>query len=214
MPGVVCNLWKNSSKFSGINPGFVRLIYGSGEKMNEDRLYIEQFLRGDEKGFEMLVKKYQNRVLNIVFSLIGQDRESEDIMQEVFMKVYHGLRSFKEQSEFTTWLYRIVMNTAYDFMRKRKNFVSDEAILEQGVAAHGGPKDVLLAQEKEAMIQKALGSIPVQFRAAVVLKDIEGLSYGEISRVLKCRIGTVESRIFRARQLLKETLLRMGGMTL
>ncbi len=180
-------------------------------QMNEDNLYIEQFLNGEEKGFEMLVRKYQNRVLNIVYSLIGRDRENEDIAQEVFLKVYHSLRSFRQRCQFSTWLYRIVVNTTYDFLRRRRNFVSDEGILERSAATYEGPKDALLMKEKEAMVQKALVNIPIIYRTAVVLKDIEGLSYIEISRVLRCSIGTVESRIYRARQLLKEELLKHGG---
>ena len=179
--------------------------------MNEDDIYIEQFLAGEEESFEILVKKYQNRVLNIVYSLIGQDRESEDIMQEVFLKVYHGLKSFKQRCQFSTWLYRIVMNTAYDFLRKRRNFVSNEGVLAMSVATCEGPRDALLMREKEAMIREALGRIPIKFRAAVVLKDIEGLSYIEISRVLRCSIGTVESRIYRARQFLKDELRNFAG---
>ena len=179
--------------------------------MNEDIIYIEQFLAGEEKGFEMLVRKYQDRVLNIVYSLIGRDRESEDIAQEVFLKVYRSLRSFRQRCQFSTWLYRIVVNTAYDFLRRRRNLVSDEGVLERSAAVCEGPKDALLMREREAMIQKALGSIPIKYRTAVVLKDIEGLSYIEISRVLRCSIGTVESRIYRARQFLKEELLKFGG---
>ena len=179
--------------------------------MNEDIIYIEQFLAGEEKGFEMLVRKYQDRVLNIVYSLIGRDRESEDIAQEVFLKVYRSLRSFRQRCQFSTWLYRIVVNTAYDFLRRRRNLVSDEGVLERSAAVCEGPKDALLMREREAMIQKAFGSIPIKYRTAVVLKDIEGLSYIEISRVLRCSIGTVESRIYRARQFLKEELLKFGG---
>jgi RNA polymerase sigma-70 factor (ECF subfamily) len=180
-------------------------------RINEDLLYIEQFLAGQARGFEMLVRKYQNRVLNILYSLIGQDRESEDIMQESFMKVYHSLRSFRRQSQFSTWLYRIVVNTAYDYMRRRKNPISDEGVLEMSAGVGAGPREALLVQEKEAMIQKAISNIPLKFRAAVVLKDIEGLSYLEIAEVLRCSIGTVESKIYRARQFLKEELLKFGG---
>jgi len=179
--------------------------------MDEDSLYIEEFLGGKEEGFEMLVRKYQDRVLNIVYSLIGQDRESEDIAQEAFLKVYHNLSSFKRQSQFSTWLYRIVVNTTYDFLRKRKNFISNKNTLESSLATCEGPKDALLIKERDALIQKAIGKVPVKYRAAVVLKDIEGLSYVEISKVLHCSIGTVESRIYRARQFLKEELLRSGG---
>ena len=178
--------------------------------MNEDILCIERFISGEEEGFERLVRKYQNRVLNIVYSLIGQDRESEDISQEAFLKVYHNLIYFKKQSQFSTWLYRIVVNTAYDFLRKRKNFVSNEGALETKLFTCEGPRDTLLLKEKEAQIQKALDNIPLKFRAAVVLKDIEGLSYAEISKVLSCSVGTVESKIYRGRQFLKNELLKFG----
>ena len=178
--------------------------------MSEDLDYIEQFLSGEERAFEALVRKYQNKVLNIVYSLIGQDQESEDILQESFMKIYHNLKFFKRQSQFSTWLYRIVVNTAYDYMRRRKNFISAEGVLDMSASAGKGPRDVLLTQEKEAMIQTALGNIPLKFRAAVVLKDIEGLSYAQISEVLHCSIGTVESKIYRARQFLKKKLIRLG----
>ncbi len=179
--------------------------------MSEDNLYIEQFLSGEEKGFDMLVRKYQDRVLNIVYSLIGRDRESEDIMQEVFLKVYHSLRFFKQRSQFSTWLYRIVINTAYDFLRKRRNVISDDGILERCATTYSNPKEALLIEEREKIICNALGNIPVKFRVAVVLKDIDGLSYIEISKVLGCSIGTVESRIYRGRQFLKEELLKLGG---
>jgi RNA polymerase sigma-70 factor (ECF subfamily) len=184
-------------------------------KMNEDNLYIKRFLNGQEDGFEILVKKYQNRVLNIVYSLIGRDGESEDIAQESFLKVYHGLKSFEQKSQFSTWLYRIVLNTTYDFLRKRKNFIRPESVLETDVADGGqGPRDALLTIEKEAMIQRALENIPFKFSSAVVLKDIEGLSYLEISKVLCCSIGTVESKIYRGRQFLKEELLKLAGEAL
>lgn len=179
--------------------------------MNVDILYIEQFLRGEQEGFEMLVRKYQDRVLNIVYSLIGMDRESEDIAQEVFLKVYRNLRSFKQRCQFSTWLYRIVVNTTYDFLRKRRNFISDKDIPEMIAANGGSPKDALLTKERESMVQKALSSIPLKYRTALILKDIDGLSYIEISRVLCCRIGTVESRIYRARQFLKEGLFKLEG---
>lgn len=179
--------------------------------MNEDSLCIERFLAGDAEGFTMLVRKYQDRVLNIVYSLIGKDRESEDIMQEVFLKVYHSLSSFKQRSQFSTWLYRIVVNTAYDFLRKRKNFVSDEVAMEKSATIYDSPADALLKKEKEAILEKVLANIPLKYRTALVLKDIEGLSYSQISEVLGCSIGTVESRIYRARQFLKEGLLKLGG---
>lgn len=179
--------------------------------MDEDTLFIHKFLDGDEKGFEALVNKYQDRVLNIACSIAGKDRDGEDIAQETFLKVYYGLKSFKRNAQFSTWLYRIAVNTAYSCMRKRDRYVKDENVLEASISTDAGPKDALLIKEKQAMLKKALMKVPVKFRAAMVLKDIEGLSYAEISKVLNCRIGTVESKIYRARQFLKEELLKIEG---
>lgn len=180
--------------------------------MNEEMTCIERFLAGENEGFEILVKKYQDRVLNIVYSLVGQDREAEDIMQEVFLKVYDGLKGFKHKSQFSTWLYRITVNTTYDFLRKRKNLV-EEAFLDKITAFYGRPDDTLLLEEKEEMVQEALNKVPFKFRTALVLKDIEGLSYKQISEVLGCGIGTVESKIYRARMFLKKELLCLEGET-
>lgn len=179
--------------------------------MNEDKLCIERFLAGEAEGFTMLVRKYQDRVLNIVYSLIGQDRESEDIAQEVFLKVYHSLKSFRKRCQFSTWLYRIVVNTTYDFLRRRKHLISDELAMEKIATSYDDPQDALLRREKEAILKKALANVPLKYRTALVLKDIEGLSYSQIAQVLGCRIGTVESRIYRARQILKEELLKYQG---
>ncbi|MCK9595182.1 MAG: sigma-70 family RNA polymerase sigma factor [Candidatus Omnitrophica bacterium] len=178
--------------------------------MNEDAVYIEQFIAGEQQGFEMLVRKYQDRALNIVYSLIGNDRETEDITQESFLKVYHNLGSFKQNSQFSTWFYRIIVNTAYDFLRRRKNFVNDEIAIEKSVSTGERPGDALLIKERDAMVRIALAGIPIKYRTALVLKDVEGLSYIEISRILRCSLGTVESKIFRARQFLRGKLLNSG----
>lgn len=182
------------------------------EQMNEDDLYIRQFLDGKERGFEMLVRKYQNRALNIVYSLIGKDRESEDIIQEVFLRVYRNLRFFKRKCHFSTWLYRIVVNITYDFLRRRQRTVNKEDKFNGNIASGQNPRDLLLRREKERMVQAALNKVPVKFRVPLVFKDVEGLSYMEIAGILRCRIGTIESRIYRARKYLRKELLKSGGV--
>lgn len=179
--------------------------------MDDDIIFIEQFLSGDEKGFEALVRKHQDRVLNIVYSLVGRDRESEDIVQEVFLRVYHHLGSFHKRSQFTTWLYRIAVNMTYDFLRKRKHTVSDDSIKDMKADCPSEPREALLSKERESLLQRALEAIPFIYRTAVVLKDVEGLSYNEIGSVLNCNIGTVESRIYRGRQLLRDVILSGEG---
>ena len=180
--------------------------------MNEDILYIEQFLNGDQRGFEALVRKYQDKLLNIVYSIIGSDMEAEDVLQEVFLKVYHSLRSFERKSQFSTWLYRITVNMVYDFLRRRSGSLKDEEAIDKSVSPDKSPREKLAAKEKDAIIRKAIAKVPAQFRVAMVLKDIEGLSYSEIAKVLDCSIGTVESKIYRARQFLKEEIIRIGGV--
>ena len=179
--------------------------------MDEDILYIERFLSGDEKGFDMLVKKYQDRVLNIVRSITGKDGESEDIAQEVFLKVYNNLGAFRGHSQFSTWLYRIVVNAVYGFTRGRRKMVNDEDAIKNSATDYRGPRDNLIAKEREVILYKALENVPINFKTALIFKDIEGLSYLEISKILCCSIGTVESRIYRARQILKGELLKIGG---
>jgi len=177
--------------------------------MDEDILCIERFLSGDAGGFTMLVRKYQNRVLNIVYSLIGKDGESEDISQEVFLKIYHSLSSFRQNCRFSTWLYRVAVNTTYDFLRKRKNLVNDEIAIENSISSYDGPDEVLAKKEEKTMLEKVLAGTPLEYRAALVLKDVEGLNYKQIAEILGCGMGTVASKIYRGREFLKEELLKL-----
>lgn len=173
-------------------------------KMEDDAL-IERFLSGDEEGFEMLVKKYQNQVVNIVYSLSGATSCADDIAQEVFIKVHRALGSFRKRCEFATWLYRITVNTAYNYIKKEKRYLPSGYIQETG-AVQQRPLRELEIREKEELISKALKRLPFNFRTAIVLKEIEGLSYKEIAKTMRCSIGTVESRLFRARDMLKRML--------
>ena len=172
----------------------------------EDARLIEIFISGDQRGFEMLVKKYQNRVNNIVYSLAGNIESADDISQEVFIKIYHNLCSFREKAKFSTWLYRITVNTTYNHLKKQKRFLplaSDQAL---GVSGNI-TLDNLDQREKQQLLKKAIEQLPFNYRSVIILKDIEGLSYKDIAKSLRCRIGTVESRLFRARRWLKKMLL-------
>ena len=171
----------------------------------EDNALIERYLSGDEEGFAMLVKKHQNHVVNIVYSLTGRTAEADDIAQDVFIKVYQNLGLFERRSGFSTWLYRITVNTTYNYLKKEKrsiplDYVSPPAVIKKGALEN------LTSQERQAVIRKALEKLPFNFRTVIVLKEIEGLSYKEIAQSLGCRMGTVESRLFRAREMLKRIL--------
>jgi len=179
--------------------------------MPNDEFYVEEFLSGRKEAFEMLVRKYQNRILNIVYSLIGQDQESEDIVQEVFLKVYHHLKSFKKKAQFSTWLYRIAVNTVYDFLRQRRQKITKDFTLEKIATSYDNPQEAYFKKEKEKMLKIALSKVPLKYRTALIFKDIDDLSYEEIARILNCRLGTVESRIYRARQILKNEFLKLSA---
>ncbi|MFC1631411.1 sigma-70 family RNA polymerase sigma factor [Candidatus Omnitrophota bacterium] len=172
--------------------------------MKDDAL-IERFLSGDEQGFTMLVEKYKDKIVNIVYSLSSQTQHADDIAQEVFIKVYQHLSAFKKRSEFATWLYRITVNTTYNYLKKMGRLVPlDSSVL--AAILRKDAADDLGANERKQLLEQALNSLPFNFRSVIVLKEIEGLSYKEIAKVLGMRLGTVESRLFRARQMLKEKL--------
>ena len=155
----------------------------------------------------MLVKKYENLVTNVVYGLTGNRHDAEDLAQDVFMKVYHNINSFKGESKFSSWLYRVTVNSAYDALRRNKHKPVSLDEFENFDIADTKERGDLLAKE---LIQQALTKIPYEYRVTLVLKEIEGLSYQEIAESLKISIGTVESRIFRGRAMLKDILARKG----
>lgn len=173
--------------------------------MNEDLELINKFKAGQMEGFEMLVRKYRSRLINIANSITGNASDAEDIAQEAFLKIYHNLKGFRNQAKFSSWLYRITLNAAYDHLRKNKHKNTSLDEMDYSRVADNKTSEDILAKET---LQKALDKVPFDFRSALVLKEIEGLSYEEISQALKIRLGTVESRIFRARTMLKNLLRR------
>jgi RNA polymerase sigma-70 factor (ECF subfamily) len=175
--------------------------------MDQDLEYINRFKSGDLGGFEMLVKKYQNKALNIAYSFTSNIASAEDIAQEAFIKIYRNLKDFRAESKFSSWLYRIVVNSAYDFLRRNKheNLSLEDPGFEEPVDKR--QSEDILAKE---LVSYALDKVPFAYRSAIILREVEGLSYQEIGKVLKIGIGTVESRIFRARQMLKEILVKKG----
>ena len=175
--------------------------------MEEDRELILSFKIGKEEAFDMLVKKYHSRVINIAFSFLSNLADAEDVAQEAFLKIYRKLKDFRMDSSFSTWVYRIVVNSSYDLMRKRKvkHFSLDDPSFEL-IPGVEDKSDCL----KQEAVQAALEGLPFEYRSAIVLREMEGLSYEEIAKILNINIGTVESRIFRARQMLKEVFLKKG----
>jgi RNA polymerase sigma-70 factor (ECF subfamily) len=186
--------------------------------VNDDYDLIIKFIRGDHPAFENMVLKYQDRVFNLCYRLLGNRDEAEESAQEVFIKVYRALKGFRFKSSFYTWLYRIVINNCKNRIksveyRSAKSRVSIDSGHENSgntvtdIVDHGLMPDKALEQkEKMEMIQGALNSLPPDQKTVVVLCDIEGLSYDEIADITKTRLGTVKSKISRARLNLRNKL--------
>lgn len=173
-----------------------------------DEQLITLYQHGDASVFEVLVLRHQERIRNFVYSILGSTRHIDDISQEIFLKVYEALSRFRFESTFTTWLYRITLNHCRDELRKqkiRRLFFHDSPDAEPH-AHEADPLDHTARAHLRTIIHDALQKLPVHYRTVAVLRDIEEYSYQEIADVLQCDVGTVKSRLSRARGKLREML--------
>ncbi len=174
-------------------------------KLDDDFSLVKRFIDGDESTFRLLVQRHKEKVRNIIYLTLGDSDEVDDIAQEVFITVYKNLKNFRFESLFTTWLYRITVNKCKDYLRKknvRKIFVPiKEARRELRNDSVTEKNDI------SKIVMKAISKLPQKLKIPLLLKDIEGFSYQEIAETTECEIGTVKSRIFRAREGLKKILL-------
>jgi len=177
---------------------------------------VTELQAGSETAFDWLLTHYHAPVFNLILSMLGDASDAADGTQEVFLKAFKGIRSFRHGSSLKTWLYRIAIREALNhrrwFKRHLQKNVSIDAEPEEGQAPleiedlGATPFDQLASREIQAVVHNALGQIPDVFRTAVILRDLEGLSYEEVAEVLECSVGTVKSRILRGRRALKELL--------
>jgi len=175
-----------------------------------DQLLVERAQRGDKRAFELLVEKYQRKLARLVSRLIRDPGEVEDVTQEAFVKAYRALPTFRGDSAFYTWLYRIGINTAKNYLvaMGRRAPTSTEVNAEEAEGYESGeqlrdintPESLLLSKEIAATVNAAIESLPEELRSAIQLRELEGMSYEEIAKLMDCPIGTVRSRIFRARE--------------
>ena len=174
-----------------------------------DQLLVERVQRGDKKAFDTLVLKYQLRIMKLVSRYIRDHSEVQDVAQEAFIKAYRALPRFRGDSAFYTWLYRIAINTAKNYLvargRRMPSVDIDAQEAEQfegaeGLKEYATPEQLALKDEIEKTIFSAMEQLPDDLRTAITLREIEGLSYEEIAETMDCPIGTVRSRIFRARE--------------
>ncbi len=169
---------------------------------------IRRVRSGDQEAFAELVTTYRERIHRLVYGLLRDRDEAEDVTQEVFIKAYYRISSYKGQSAFYTWLYRVAVNAATDWRKKwwkRKGLsLSESPTGPEGLAdERARPERLAHGRELGQRLDEALGKLPEKYRTILVLREFEGLSYDEIARVLELPKGTVESRLFRARERLK-----------
>ncbi len=173
--------------------------------------------KGDVTAFERIVRKYEKYVCTTVFGVLRHREDSFDVAQEVFLKLYHSIGSFKGDSSFSSWLYRIAKNTALDHLRREKkrrtvsltseNDDGEEVILDIPDESVGAsPEKALLTKERVAILYEALDKLSDEHREIITLRDINGYTYEEVAQMLDIEIGTVKSRLFRAREQLKKIL--------
>lgn len=181
-----------------------------------DRELVERVQRGDKHAFELLVSKYQRKLSRLLSRFVKDQAEVEDVAQEAFIKAYRALPSFRGDSAFYTWLYRIGINTAKNYLvaKSRRAPTITEFDSEEAEEFDGGdqlrdintPESLLMTKQIASTVNDAMDQLPEELRAAIQLREIEGLSYEEIAAAMDCPIGTVRSRIFRAREAIAERL--------
>lgn len=162
---------------------------------------IRDYIDGVDSAFSDLINLHKDKVRNLIFLTLGDAENVDDISQEVFISVYHKIKEFRFESKFTTWLYRITVNKCKDFLRKKKVRSIFTSISETHYEI--GTKFNQENQDIPTLVRKAIDRLPEKLKVPLLLRDIEGLSYKEIADKLECEVGTIKSRIFRAREALK-----------
>ena len=180
-----------------------------------DQLLVERVQKGDKKAFDLLISKYQHRIISLVARYVSYHTEALDVAQEAFIKAYRAIDRFRGDSAFYTWLYRIAINTAKNWLVARKRrppaFDIDAADAEQydmesRLKEHDTPENELMREEIERTVFDSIAALPDDLRTAIMLREMEGMSYEDIAVTMDCPIGTVRSRIFRAREAIDEKL--------
>ncbi|WP_426417289.1 RNA polymerase sigma factor RpoE [Aestuariirhabdus sp. LZHN29] len=178
------------------------------QQQDEDQQLVARVQQGDKRAFDLLVIKYQHKILGLVSRYVFDHQEVQDVTQEAFIKAYRALGKFRGESAFYTWLYRIAINTAKNYLVSRSRRPPDTDVDADDAEYFEGrnplrelenPENRLLTNEVEETIKRAISGLPEDLKTALTLREFEGLSYEEIADVMQCPVGTVRSRIFRAR---------------
>lgn len=185
-----------------------------GEK-NSDQALVKRIQAGDKTAFDILVRKYQHKIIKLISRYVHDPEAAQDVAQEAFLKAYRGLMRFRGESAFYTWLYRIAINTAKNYLVAQGRRVPDFEVDSQDAEYYDGasalkegdtPERQLLTEEIERTVYRAIKELPDDLKTAITLRELEGMSYEEIAQAMDCPIGTVRSRIFRAREAIDRSL--------
>ncbi len=181
-----------------------------------DQQLVERVQKGDRRAFDVLVLKYQHRIYSLVTRFMRDPDDVQDVVQEAFIKAYRALPGFRGESAFYTWLYRIAINTAKNHLaaraRRPRGIDVDAEDAEHIINATvlrdlAGPESLLMTEQLRAVIEQAIAALPEDLRTALTLREFDGLSYEEIAEAMQCPVGTVRSRIFRAREAIDREIL-------
>lgn len=177
---------------------------------------VSRLKNGSMEAYEEVVCLYEKKIFNLAYRMVGNYEDANDLTQEVFVRLYHSIQSFRGDARFSTWLYRIANNVCVDELRRRyrrkMEYLDEPVNTKDGSVRReiadwtGNPESILETYELQACVQEGINGLPEEQRAAVILRDIQGFSYEEIAKILNCSLGTVKSRINRGRQSLKERL--------
>jgi len=183
-------------------------------EQQDDRILVDRAKRGEQDAFATLVRRHQDRAFNLAFQMVRNREDALDISQEAFARAYSSLSAFKGEARFATWLHRIVVNLAIDSLRRAQRsgstaYDDGRAVPEESGAEAAAPDDpatLLESKQVRRLLARGIAELPAAQRAVLVLREIEGLSYEEISRTVGCNLGTVMSRLFYARRKLQQVL--------
>jgi len=186
----------------------------------EEALFVQELQAGSEEAFASLLEAYQHPVFNLIAHIVENSSDAADVLQDVFLKVFRGIRHFHGDSSLKTWIYRIAVHEASNHRRgwirrhRREPFSLDESMTQPAAALAEDrsetPYQAFEQSEREGMVKRALASLAQPYRTVVVLREIEGMSYEEIAKVVGVAEGTVKSRLMRGRELLRQKIVRLG----
>ena len=204
----------------GVGPLRTCGVQGGVSEARVDQLLVERVQKGDKRAFDLLILKYQHRIVSLVSRYVSDSSEAQDVAQEAFIKAYRAIGRFRGESAFYTWLYRIAINTAKNWIvaknRRPPAGDIDAADAEQyGMSERlqetSTPENEMMREEIERTVFDTIATLPEDLRTAIMLREMDGMSYEEIATTMECPIGTVRSRIFRAREAIDEKLKPLVG---